>query len=456
MLKGSNILIVDDHPRVLTALKQLLEDEFEIMHILNDPNRIPSLLKNHSLDVILLDMNFSAGVNTGNEGLYWLNKILKIDPEAIVIMITAYGDIDLAVTAMKNGATDFVLKPWDNEKLLATVRTGYQLRRSRKEVTKLKNNQRYLNESYHKLSPKMIGESISMQKIFKLIEKVSKTEANVLITGENGTGKELVAREIHTQSNRSDALFMHVDMGSITETLFESEMFGHIKGAFTDAKENRQGRFDTASGGTLFLDEISNISPYMQSKLLSALQKREITPVGSNKAIPVDIRLISATNKDLKYMIAENLFREDLMFRLNTIEICIPPLREREGDIERLAYHFVSLYGRKYEKPMIRLNSQAIDKLNHYHWPGNVRELQHTVEKAVILIEGNILKPEDFILSHYDFQTVSGSTRQTLAAIEKQAIQNALFNNQGSVLKAAKELGLARQTLYNKMGKYDL
>jgi DNA-binding NtrC family response regulator len=456
MLKGSNILIVDDHPRVLTALKQLLEDEFEIMHILNDPNRIPSLLKNHSMDVILLDMNFSAGVNTGNEGLYWLNKILKIDPEAIVIMITAYGDIDLAVTAMKNGATDFVLKPWDNEKLLATVRTGYQLRRSRKEVTKLKNNQRYLNESYHKLSPKMIGESTSMRKIFELIEKVSKTEANVLITGENGTGKELVAREIHTRSNRSDAIFMHVDMGSITETLFESEMFGHIKGAFTDAKENRQGRFETASGGTLFLDEISNISPYMQSKLLSALQKREITPVGSNKAIPVDIRLISATNKDLNYMIAENLFREDLMFRLNTIEICIPPLREREGDIERLAYHFVSLYGRKYEKPMIRLNSQAIDKLNHYHWPGNVRELQHTVEKAVILIEGNILKPEDFILSHYDFQKVSGSTRQTLTAIEKQAIQNALFNNQGSVLKAARELGLARQTLYNKMGKYDL
>jgi len=249
---------------------------------------------------------------------------------------------------------------------------------------------------------------------------------------------------------------MHVDMGSLTETLFESEMFGHVKGAFTDAKENRSGRFETASGGTLFLDEISNLSLYMQSKLLSVLQKREITPVGSNKAIPVDIRLISATNKDLRQMIAENLFREDLMFRLNTIEIHIPPLREREGDIERIVQYFVSFYAKKYEKPLTRLNSRAIDKLNQYGWPGNVRELQHTVEKAVILSEGNILKPEDFILSPVDFQTASVSNQQTLAEIEKQAIQNALSNNQGSVLKASRELGLARQTLYNKIVKYGL
>jgi DNA-binding NtrC family response regulator len=456
LLKGSNILIVDDHPRVLSALKQLLEDEFDKIHTQNNPNRIPILMKNHVFDLILLDMNFSAGVNTGNEGLYWLSKILKIDPEAIVIMITAYGDVDLAVTAMKKGATDFILKPWDNEKLVATLKTGYQLRRSRIEVAKLKNNQRYLNESYRQHSPKMIGESPAMRKIFKLVEKVSKTEANVLITGENGTGKDLLAREIHHRSYRSDAIFMHADMGSLTETLFESEMFGHVKGAFTDAKENRPGRFETASGGTLFLDEISNLSLYMQSKLLSVLQKREITPVGSNKAIPVDIRLISATNKDLRQMIAENLFREDLMFRLNTIEIHIPPLREREGDIERIVQYFVSFYARKYEKPLTRLNSRAIDKLNQYGWPGNVRELQHTVEKAVILSEGNILKPEDFILSPVDFQTASVSNQQTLAEIEKQAIQNALSNNQGSVLKASRELGLARQTLYNKIVKYGL
>ena len=456
MLKGSNILIVDDHPRVLSALRQLLEDEFDKIHTQNNPNRIPLLMKNHVYDIILLDMNFSAGVNTGNEGLYWLSKILKIDPEAIVIMITAYGDIDLAVTAMKKGATDFILKPWDNEKLVATLRTGYQLRRSRIEVAKLKKNQRYLNESYRQHSPKMIGESPAMRNILKLVDKVSKTEANVLITGENGTGKDLLAREIHHRSYRSDAIFIHVDMGSLTETLFESEMFGHVKGAFTDAKENRQGRFETASGGTLFLDEISNLSLYMQSKLLSVLQKRDITPVGSNKAIPVDIRLISATNKDLKQMIAENLFREDLMFRLNTIEIHIPPLREREGDIERIVQYFISFYAKKYEKPLTRINSKAIDKLNHYVWPGNVRELQHTVEKAVILGEGNILKPEDFILSPVDFQTASVSKRQTLAEIEKQAIQNALSNNQGSVLKASRELGLARQTLYNKIVKYGL
>jgi len=456
MLKGSSLLIVDDHPKVLMALKQLLEDEFEKIDTLLNPNRIPSVIKDSSFDVIILDMNFSAGVHTGNEGIYWLNKIKKIDREAVVIMITAYGEVDLAVNAMKNGATDFIVKPWDNEKLIATLKTGYHLRKSRMEVSKLKNNQRYLNESYQKLSPKMIGESPAMKKLFKLIEKVSKTEANVLITGENGTGKELVAREIHQQSFRADSIFMPVDMGSITESLFESEMFGHIKGAFTDAKENRQGRFEIASGGTLFMDEISNLSLSMQTKLLSVLQSRVITPVGSNEIIPVDIRLISATNKDLKLMIEENLFRQDLMFRLNTIEICLPPLREREGDIIRLAQYFVSYYAKKYEKPLVRLNSKAIDKLIQYSWPGNVREFQHTIEKAIILSESDILKPDDFLLSHHDYQAVSVSGKRTLSEIEKEAIQNALINNNGNVLKAARELGLARQTLYNKIAKYGI
>ena len=456
MFRESKILIVDDHPKVLIALKQLLEDDFEEILTLKNPNQIPSVLKNNLFDVILLDMNFSAGVNSGNEGIFWLNKILKIDPQAIVIMITAYGDVDLAVTAIKNGATDFILKPWDNEKLIATIKTGYHLRKSRIEVSRLKNKQRYMNETYHKLSPKMIGESQSMLKVFDLIKKVSKTDANILITGENGTGKELVAREIHQQSNRADAIFMNVDMGSITESLFESEMFGHIKGAFTDAKENRQGRFEIASGGTLFLDEISNLSLSMQSKLLSALQSREITPVGSNEIVPVDIRLISATNKNLKQLIEKNLFREDLMFRLNTIEICLPPLREREGDITLLAQYFVSFYAKKYEKPLVRLNSKALDKLNQYPWSGNVRELQHTIEKAIILSEDDILKPDDFLLSHNDYQAVSVSVKRTLAEIEKEAIQNALINNNGNVFKAARELGLARQTLYNKIAKYGI
>jgi DNA-binding NtrC family response regulator len=453
---NGNLLIVDDHKQVLKALVQLLEPEFESVTGISKPDQILSYINKEEYDVILLDMNFSAGVNSGNEGIYWLNRILKSDPLAAVVMITAYSDVNLAVRAIKEGATDFVVKPWDNNKLIATMQTASKLRQTKIENKKLRDRQKQINKGIIKKDGPLVGKSQVMEDVLKVLTKVARTDANVLVLGENGTGKELIVKEIHNNSRRADEVFISIDIGTITETLFESEMFGHIKGAFTDAREDKTGWFETASGGTLFLDEIGNLSLTMQSKLLTAIQNRVIYKVGSNTPIPFDIRLICATNKDIEEMVSRNLFREDLYYRINTIVIEIPPLRDRGEDIILLAEHFLKEYAGKYEKYNLKFSSKTLDKLMKYSWPGNVRELRHTIEKAVILCDSDILLPEDFIISHSRPQPSLQQKSPTYAEIEKQALQIALNNNNGSVLKASKELGLARQTMYNKMQKYNL
>jgi len=453
---NGKLLIVDDHKQVLKALIQLLEPEFESITGISNPNQIISYINKEEFDVILLDMNFSAGVNTGNEGIYWLNRLLKSDPSAVVVMITAYADVNLAVRAIKEGATDFVVKPWDNNKLITTLQAAFKLRQSKIENKKLRDRQKQINKGISKQYTPLIGKSQPMENVFQVMNKVAKTEANILVIGENGTGKELIVKEIHNLSHRADELFISIDIGSITETLFESEMFGHTKGAFTDAKEDKTGWFETASGGTLFLDEIGNLSLTMQSKLLTAIQNRVIYKVGSKTPIPFDIRLICATNKNLGEMVSKNLFREDLYYRINTIVIEIPPLHDRGEDIVLLAEHFLKEYANKYEKFYLKFNSKTLDKLMKYNWPGNVRELHHTIEKAVILCDSDILMPEDFIISHSTQQTSLNQKPPTFAEIEKQTLQIALNNNNGSVLKASKELEIARQTMYNKMQKYNL
>jgi len=453
---NGKLLIVDDHKQVLKALTQLLEPEFETITGISNPNQIIGCMNQEAYDVILLDMNFSAGVNTGNEGIYWLNRILKTDPLAVVVMITAYADVDLAVRAIKEGATDFVVKPWDNNKLITTLQAAYKLRQSKIENKKLRDRQKQLNKGISRPPTPLIGKSKPMENVFQLLKKVAKTEANILLLGENGTGKELIVKEIHNLSRRADELFISIDLGSITESLFESEMFGHIKGAFTDAREDKTGWFETASGGTLFLDEIGNISLTMQSKLLTAIQNRVICKVGSKTPIPFDVRLICATNKNLQEMVAKGLFREDLYYRINTITIELPPLRERGEDIVLLAEHFLKEYATKYEKFYLKYSSKTLDKLMKYDWPGNVRELSHTVEKAVILCDSDILMPEDFLMKPSAQQMAGQQKPLTFAETEKQAIQIALNNNNGNVVKASKELGLARQTMYNKMQKYNL
>ncbi|MFH0843296.1 MAG: sigma-54 dependent transcriptional regulator [Bacteroidota bacterium] len=453
---NGKLLIIDDHKQVLKALIQLLEPEFESITGLSNPNQIISYINKEEFDVILLDMNFSAGVNTGNEGIYWLNRILKTDPIAAVVMITAYSDVNLAVRAIKEGATDFVAKPWDNNKLIATMQSAFKLRQSKIETKKLRDRQKQINKGLTKKDGPLIGKSQVMGNVLKVINKVARTDANVLVIGENGTGKELIVREIHNNSGRTDEVFIGIDIGTITDTLFESEMFGHIKGAFTDAREDKTGWFETASGGTLFLDEIGNLSLTMQSKLLAAIQNRIIYKVGSKTPIHFDIRLVCATNKNLEEMVLKNLFREDLYYRINTIVIEIPPLRDRGEDIILLAEHFLKEYANKYEKYYLKFNSKTLDKLMKYNWPGNVRELRHTIEKAVILCDSDALTPDDFIILHTTQQTIHQEKPPTFAGIEKQALLNALNNNNGSVLKASRELGLARQTMYNKMQKYNL
>jgi DNA-binding NtrC family response regulator len=453
---NGKLLIVDDHKQVLKALMQLLEPESESITGISNPNQIISCINKEDYDVILLDMNFSAGVNTGNEGIYWLNRILKSDPLASVVMITAYADINLAVRAIKEGATDFVVKPWDNNRLITSLQAAFKLRQSKNENKKLRDRQKQINKGIINQSGPLIGKSRAMENVLQVIKKVARTDANVLVTGENGTGKELIVKEIHNNSRRADEAFISIDIGTITETLFESEMFGHVRGAFTDAREDRTGWFETASGGTLFLDEIGNLSLTMQSKLLTAIQNRVICKVGSKTPIPFDIRLICATNKNPEEMVSKNIFREDLYYRINTIVIELPPLRDRGEDIVLLAEHFLKEYSVKYEKFQLKFSSKTLDKLLKYNWPGNVRELRHTIEKAVILCESDVLNPEDFLISDLSQQASLNQRPPTFAEIEKQAVHNALRNNNGSVLKASKELGLARQTMYNKMQKYNL
>ena len=449
-----NILIVDDNKNVLSALKLLLQTEFKKAHFISNPNQLHHELQTGDYDVILLDMNFSAGVSTGNEGLFWLREIKKYDSTIEVVMFTAYGDIDLAVKATKNGAADFILKPWENDKMIATLNAAYKLRKSNTEVKKLKSKEQSLIHEINKEQKILIGTSVPMLKILQLISKVSKTDANILITGENGTGKEIIAREIHRQSLRAEGVMVAVDMGAIPDTLFESELFGHKKGAFTDAIDDRMGKFQLADKGTLFLDEIGNIPVHLQSKLLVALQTRKVMPVGSNLETHIDIRLICATNQNLEQRVSEEEFREDLLYRINTIHIEVPPLRERGEDIELLATHFLRKFGNKYNKPGLRLNVATITKLQKYNWPGNVRELEHTIEKSVILATSDVLSPDDF--SFKAVKRSSFSSAQTIEEMEKQMILKAMDNHGGNLSAAANQLGVTRQTLYNKMKKYGI
>ena len=455
--KVGKILAVDDNEDILFALKLLLKQHVELITTLNDPAQIPRLLAEDNYDVILLDMNFTKDAISGQEGFDWLAKILELDPDAVVCFITAYGDAEKAVKAIKSGATDFILKPWQNEKLLATISSSVKLRRSRMEAKGLKSRQQEISAVYDQPFHEFIGSSVEMQKVFNTIKKVASTDANVLILGENGTGKELVARALHRNSARSDEVFISVDLGSIAETLFESELFGHEKGAFTDASKMKQGRFEIAHGGTLFLDEIGNLSLPMQTKLLTVIERREVTRVGNNKPIPVNVRLICATNIDIHDMVSENTFRQDLLYRINTVEISLPPLRERSGDIPLLVEHFLKIYSKKYKKNVKGISSDALKTLNQYPWPGNVRELQHAIERAIIMSEGNQLAEDDFLLSASG-KKVGEIELDTynLEDIEKSIINRVLKQHQGNITQAASDLGLTRTSLYRRMEKYDL
>lgn len=453
-MQDGKILVIDDNKSVLSALEILLQFEFKTVNTISNPNQISSLGDLNTFDLVLLDMNFSAGVNTGNEGLFWLREIKKKAPLISVIMMTAYGAVDLAVQALKEGASDFILKPWNNEKLLATIKSAFLLRKSQNEVKELKQKESNLKQVINQDANYIIGNSKALNAVLNLVRKVAKTDVNVLITGENGTGKELIARELHRLSSRQNEVFIGVDMGSISETLFESELFGHTKGAFTDAKEDRAGKFEAAHKGSLFLDEIGNLSLQTQAKLLSAIQNRTIVRVGSNKTIPVDIRLICATNCNLDQMVSDGIFREDLLYRINTIHIEVPPLRERENDILVLADFYLKKFASKYNKPSLRINHAAEEKLMTYQWPGNVRELQHTIERAVILSEGNVLKPTDFLLSkNTDISFDAGP--ETLDEMERLMITKALEQHNGNYSAAANKLGISRQTLYNKIKKFE-
>ena len=449
-----NILIVDDNKSILSTLEILLSPEFQTVIMLTNPNQILSELRKRDYNLVILDMNFSAGINTGNEGIYWLGRIKESNPEISVVMMTAYGDIDLAVKALKAGASDFILKPWDNNKLLATLKLAIQLNLSKEEVKQLKEREKELKKEITREQKMIIGSSQQWQAILNLVRKVARTEANVLITGENGTGKELIAQEIHRLSHRSGEVLVSVDMGSLSETLFESELFGHIKGAFTDARETRQGKFEIAHKGTLFLDEIGNLSFHLQAKLLAAIENRSISRIGSNQVIPTDIRLICATNKNIEEMVQTGLFREDLLYRINTIHIELPPLRARGRDIILLAEFFLKKYATKYGKPNLKINQQANERLLNYPWPGNIRELQHTIEKAVILCESDIIKTDDLYLKNLShFQGNQQFT--TLQEMESRMIQEALDKNSGNFTAAAEQLGITRQTLYNRIKKAD-
>jgi len=455
MIKGT-ILIVDDNKSVISALEMMLQYEVEKLISISSPKRIHEVLDQHEVDIVLLDMNFQAGINSGNEGLFWMKEILRYDNNISVVMITAYGDVELAVRALREGAIDFILKPWDNQKLLATLNAAWKLRSSRQEALFLKNDNQFLKKEIKRGEEKIVlGASPTMINVMNIVRKVAATDANVLITGENGTGKELVAREIHNQSKRSNELMVGVDMGSIIETLFESEMFGHVKGAFTDAKEDRSGKFEIAHKGTLFLDEIGNLSLQSQAKLLSALQNRYIVRVGSNRQIPIDIRLICATNCILPSRVSEGLFREDLLYRINTIQIEVPPLRDRVDDITVLAFHFLKIYCEKYNKPGKKINTQALEKLANYQWPGNIRELQHSIEKAVILSDSPVLGPADFSFSVISKGSVE-SSNSTLEEMEKKLISESIEKHDNNLSIVAAKLGITRQTLYNKIKKYDL
>lgn len=448
-LKKANILVVDDDPDILTTMQLLFKTEAAGVVTEQYPGNIPSVISKQHFDIVLLDMNFTASVNTGNEGLYWLQRIRELRPALSVILITAYADIDLAIRALKEGASDFIIKPWKNQQLLEAV-NGLLARKTKGYAGTAKTSD-WDDKG-------IIGSSAAMTALFKKLEKVAPTDANILILGENGTGKDVLARTIHHQSLRSASSFVKVDVGALTESLFESELFGYKKGAFTDARDDRAGRFETAHGGTLFLDEIGNITLQQQAKLLSALQNRQVTPLGSNTPVAVDIRLICATNVPFPELVNEQRFRKDLLYRINTVELVIPPLRERIDDIEPLAAYYLSVYGNKYFKPDIRLSQTARQKLNRYAFPGNVRELQYIMERAVIMADGTVIEAGDLLFSSMEtlIPLTETGTETNLSKVEKQTILRVIEKNNGNITRAAKELGITRTALYRKLGKHDI
>ena len=448
-LKKAHILIVDDDIDVLNALRLLLKPVVKSILIEKNPNQITSIISKNAIDLVILDMNFSGTVNTGNEGIFWLNHIKKKNPDISVILMTAYADIDLAIRGLKEGASDFLVKPWKNEKIVSTLESTISKKDSAsKSATSLNNT-----------GVEIVGESEVIKDVFTKIEKVGPTDANVLILGENGTGKDLIARALHDNSNRRSKPFVKVDVGALSNTLFESELFGYKKGAFTDAREDRKGRFEMANGGTIFLDEIGNISLGQQVRLLTVLQNRQVTPLGSNESIPIDIRLICATNLDPKELADEKKFRKDLIYRINTVDIIVPPLRQRGTDITLLARHFVELYADKYNKAPFSFGQGFISKLKQHSFPGNVRELQYVLERAVIMADGNELKTEDLVFSSIEQSTKTTSLESTslnLDELEKNAILKVLEKHRGNVSKSAKELGITRAALYRRLEKYEL
>jgi DNA-binding NtrC family response regulator len=451
------ILIIDDNNEFLVALKILLSPHFGTVVTEISPDRIPHHLRNDRFDVVILDMNFRAGVHSGNEGFYWMTKIKEIDDETSVIFITAYGDVDLAIRSLKEGAVDFIQKSWDEHKILATVLSAYNLKKSNVEINKLKRQKQHLKAALKNDRPPLVkGPSEVMSEVYDLIDKVSVTDANVLITGESGTGKEIVARELHRKSLRNNGLFISVDLGSIHENLFESELFGHAKGAFTDAAGERAGRVELATGGTLFLDEISNLSVTLQKKLLTVLQNKTLVRLGENIPRHVDFRLISATNKSLDKMVINRSFREDLLYRLRTVEIHLPPLRERLDDIPALSEYFLGTYSTKYNKSLMNMTGPVIERLLKYDWPGNIRELQNVIEKAVILAEGKQLKSSDFMLTPTVKVKSDLSKTFNLEENEREVITRALNTFNWNMTKTARELGINRSTLYEKLKKYEL
>jgi DNA-binding NtrC family response regulator len=454
--RTGKLLIIDDDEDVLFAAKLCLRSLFSVVQIESDPEILPELLAQECFDVILLDMNFKRDVSSGQEGLTWLERILETDSTTSVVMITAYGDVELAVKTIKHGATDFIVKPWKNQRLLATVSSALALAQSRHSVTMLHSRQKQLSDDLDSPYRQFIGDSEAMGHVFTMIEKVASTEANVLISGEHGTGKELAARALHRASMRAEEPFIKVDLGALSGSLFESELFGHVKGAFTDAKEDRAGRFVSAEGGTLFLDEIGNLDLGLQAKLLTAIQSRQVTQVGANTERPVDIRLICASNMSLPTMVADGLFRQDLLYRINTVEIRLPPLRERHEDIASLTQYFLGIYSRKYHREISRISPPARQKLKRYAWPGNVRELQHAVERAVIMSNTRVLQAEDFFLQEGEKNETDMADVFNLEEVERVVIRKAMARFDGNISQVARELGLSRSALYRRLKLYDL
>jgi DNA-binding NtrC family response regulator len=468
--KDGKILIVDDDQDILTAGKLLLKRHYAEIVTCDQPENIPGLMAEHTFDAVLLDMNFGPGESSGDQGFHWLKKILEIDPQAVVVMITAHGGVNVAVEAMKQGATDFIAKPWQNERVVATLSASVKLRRSRSEAAALKDTNRALTRAVSAPKQPILGKSRAMMGVLSMIERAAPTDANVLVLGENGTGKELVARELHRQSLRADKVFMSVDLGAVTESLFESELFGHKKGAFTDAREDRMGQLQAANGGTLFLDEIGNLPLHLQAKLLTVLEQRQVSPVGSDRKIPIDVRVIAATNVPIEKLRDEEVFRQDLLFRLNTVEIMLPPLRDRQADIPEIAEFYADIYCRKYGLPVKAFAPETMQALQDFSWPGNVRALRHAIERAAIMSEGDSFRPGDFQLDAQPNQpgalaekapaagmpTLGEAADLNLERLERSAIEQALKKHRYNISHAARDLGLTRAALYRRMEKHGL